>query len=63
MEVSRPKVLKIGDRVRFDGVTQTVTGASGTLVRLTEGSVRRDTSDYDLAAVGLQRGWISDGRN
>jgi putative transposase len=34
--VSRPGpgVLKVGDRIRFDGSTQTIVGLSGTLVRL-----------------------------
>lgn len=34
MSASRPGVLKVGDRVRFDGSTQTVVGLSGTLIRL-----------------------------
>ena len=34
MSKTRPGVLKIGDRVRFDGSAQTVVGLSGTLVRL-----------------------------
>jgi putative transposase len=34
MRANRPGVLKVGDRVRFDGSTQTVVGLSGTLVRL-----------------------------
>jgi putative transposase len=34
MSTSRPGVLRIGARVRFDGTVQTVVGLSGTLVRL-----------------------------
>jgi hypothetical protein len=34
MKPSRPGVLKVGDRIQFDGHTQTVVGLSGTLVRL-----------------------------
>ena len=34
MSTSRPGVLRIGARVRFDGAAQTVVGLSGTLVRL-----------------------------
>ena len=29
-------VLRVGDRIRFDGVVQTVVGLSGTLVRLAD---------------------------
>lgn len=29
-------VLRVGDRVRFDGMVQTVVGLSGTLVRLAD---------------------------
>ena len=34
MSTSRPGVLRIGARVRFEGVAQTVAGLSGTLVHL-----------------------------
>ena len=34
MSASRPGILKVGDRIRFDRGTQTVVGLSGTLVRL-----------------------------
>ena len=34
MKPSRPGVLKVGDRIQFDGQAQTVVGLSGTLVRL-----------------------------
>ena len=34
MSASRPGVLKVGMRVRLDGVTQTIVGLSGALVRL-----------------------------
>ena len=34
MSTSRPGVLRVGARVRFDGAAQTVVGLSGTLVRL-----------------------------
>jgi hypothetical protein len=34
VSASRPGVLRIGARVRFDGAVQTVVGLSGTLVRL-----------------------------
>ena len=34
MSAARPGVLRIGAQVRFDGVTQTVAGLSGTLVHL-----------------------------
>ena len=34
MSGSRPGVLRVGARVRFDGAVQTVAGLSGTLVRL-----------------------------
>ena len=34
MSTSRPAVLRIGARLRFDGTVQTVAGLSGTLVRL-----------------------------
>lgn len=30
----KPTVLRVGDRVRFDGAVQTIAGLSGTLVRL-----------------------------
>ncbi len=36
MTRKRPGVLKVGDRVRFDGGVQTVVGLTGTLVRLAE---------------------------
>ena len=41
MSASRPGVLRIGARVRFDGAVQTVVGLSGTLVRL----ARQDGQD------------------
>jgi hypothetical protein len=34
VSTSRPGVLRIGARLRFDGTVQTVAGLSGTLVRL-----------------------------
>ncbi len=34
--MSRPMVLRVGDRVRFDAVAQMVVGLSGTLVRLAD---------------------------
>ena len=34
MSASRPGILRVGARVRFDGAAQTVVGLSGTLVRL-----------------------------
>jgi putative transposase len=52
-----PVVLRVGDRVRFDGLTQTVVGLSGTLVRLADeqgcGSVVH--LPYLLAADGFER--------
>jgi hypothetical protein len=34
VSTARPGVLRIGTRVRFDGVIQTIVGLSGTMVRL-----------------------------
>ena len=34
-------VLRVGDRLRFDGAVQTVVGLSGTLVRLAMSTGRR----------------------
>ena len=43
-----PGVLRVGDRVRFDGLTQTVVGLSGTLVRLADEQGRSSDSDEAL---------------
>ncbi|MEU7004343.1 integrase [Nonomuraea sp. NPDC046570] len=36
MSTARPPALRVGDRIRFDDLTQTVVGLSGTLVRLAD---------------------------
>ncbi len=55
--MSRPMVLRVGDRVRFDGMTQTVVGLSGTLVRLADEQGRSSVVHlpYLLAADGFER--------
>jgi len=52
----RPMVLRVGDRVRFDGLTQTVVGLSGTLVRLADEQGRSSVVHlpYLLAADGFE---------
>jgi len=55
--MSKPMVLRVGDRVRFDGLTQTVVGLSGTLVRLADEQGRSSVVHlpYLLAADGFER--------
>src|SRR5262249_36799433 len=53
---SRPGVLKVGDRVRFDSSTLTVVGLSGTLVRLAahDGQASVVQLPYLLASEGFE---------
>jgi hypothetical protein len=55
--MSRTTVLGVGDRVRFDGLVQTVVGLSGTLVRLADEQGRGSVVHlpYLLAADGFER--------
>jgi putative transposase len=54
--MSRPMVLRVGDRVRFDAVAQTVVGLSGTLVRLADEQGRTSVVHLPhlLAADGFE---------
>ena len=56
MNASRPGVLKVGDRVRFDGSTQTVVGLSGTLIRLSshDGQASVVQLAHLLASAGFE---------
>ena len=56
MSTSRPGVLKVGDRVRFDGSLLTVVGLSGTLVRLAthDGKASVVQLPYLLADAGFE---------
>ncbi|WP_238013780.1 Mu transposase C-terminal domain-containing protein [Dactylosporangium sp. AC04546] len=55
--MSRARMLRVGDRVRFDGLIQTVVGLSGTLVRLVDERGRGSVVHlpYLLAADGFEQ--------
>lgn len=56
MSTARPGVLRIGIRVRFDGVIQTIVGVSGTVVRLAreDGEASVIQLAYLLASPGFE---------